>query len=291
MNLVKSSVVFPQIEIGNDPAQIKDFVQSIEDMGYDCLHIPDMVIGANPERPEGIKGRYTFQSAHHEVFVLMGYLAGLTSTITLATGILVLPQRPTVLVAKQAAEVDVLSSGRLRLGVGVGETDLEMLALGYDFSNRGKRIEEQIIVLRELWTKPLINFQGKYHTIEDMGINPMPIQQPIPIWFGGEADAVIRRMARLGDGWALNRTYPEEANALIENLYHYLDLEGRDPTSFGIDIRVNLSKHPRKTWTKLAEDWRKLGVTELGVNTMGSGFKNMQERLEAIRDFKEETGI
>jgi len=288
---IKSSVVFPQIEIGNDLAQIIDFVQAIEDMGYDCLHIPDMVIGANPERPRGIKGRYTFQSAHHEVFVLMGFLAGLTTSIELATGILVLPQRPAVLVAKQAAEVDVLSGGRLRLGVGVGETDLEMQALGFDFSNRGKRIEEQIYVLRELWTKPLVTFNGKYHTINDMGINPMPIQQPIPIWFGGEADLVIHRMARLGDGWALNRTYPEEAQALIDRLVHFLDLEGRDPKSFGIDVRVNLSKHPRKTWATLAANWRKLGITELGVNTMGSGFKTLQERLDAIRQFKEETGI
>jgi len=289
--LLKSSVVFPQIEIGNDPVLIRDFVQAVEEMGYDCLHIPDMVIGANPDRPEGIRGRYTFKSAHHEIFVLLGFVAATTKSIELATGILVLPQRPTVLVAKQAAEVDILSYGRLRLGVGVGDTDLEMQALGYDFTNRGKRIEEQVFVLRELWTKPLVSFQGRFHNIVDMGINPMPIQQPIPIWFGGDSDKVLRRMASLGDGWMLNRTYPSEATTVIDKIRKYLFEEGRDPDSFGIDIRINLSKHPRKTWKRLVEDWKKLGVSFIGVNTMGSGFQTLKKRLEAIKQFKEDTGI
>jgi probable F420-dependent oxidoreductase len=288
---MKTSVVFPQIEMGDDPILIRDFVQAVEGMGYDCLHVPDMVIGANPNRPGGIQGRYNYKSSHHEVFVLLGYVAGLTTSLELATGILVLPQRPTVLVAKQAAEIDVLSDGRLRLGVGVGETDLEMQALGYDFRDRGKRIEEQVLVLRELWTKSLVTFRGKYHSIDDMGITPMPKQRPIPIWFGGEADAVIRRMARLGEGWMLNRTYPEEAKPMIEKLHHYLAEAGRNPDKFGIDIRVNLSKHPRDTWAKLVGNWRELGVTYIGVNTMGSGFKNLQERLEAIELFKQETGL
>ena len=191
---MKSSVVFPQIEMGDDPVVIRDFVQAVEGMGYDCLHVPDMVIGANPDRAGGIRGRYTYKSSHHEVFVLLGYAAALTHSLELATGVLVLPQRSTVLVAKQAAEVDVLSGGRLRLGVGVGETDLEMQALGYEFGDRGKRIEEQVFLLRELWTKPLVTFKGTYHTVDDMGINPRPKQRPIPIWFGGDADAVIRRM-------------------------------------------------------------------------------------------------
>ena len=148
--MLKTSVVFPQIEIGDDPIAIRDFVQAVEVMGYDSLHVPDMVIGANPDRPGGIKGRYNYRSSHHEVFVLLGYAAALTKSLELTTGVLVLPQRPTVLVAKQAAEIDVLSGGRLRLGVGVGETDLEMQALGYDFRDRGNRIEEQVFLLREL---------------------------------------------------------------------------------------------------------------------------------------------
>jgi len=289
--LLKSSVVFPQLEIGNDPNLICDLVQAVEEMGYDCLHFPDMVIGANPDRPEGIRGRYTFKSAHHEIFVLLGFVAATTKSIELATGILVLPQRPTVLVAKQAAEVDVLSYGRLRLGVGVGDTDLEMQALGYDFTNRGKRIEEQVFVLRELWTKPLVSFQGRFHNIVDMGINPMPVQRPIPIWFGGDSDKVLRRMASLGDGWMLNRTYPSEATTVIAKLRKYLYEEGRDPDSFGIDIRINLSKHPRNTWGRLVDDWKKLGVNYIGVNTMGSGFQTLKKRLEAIKQFKEDTGI
>jgi probable F420-dependent oxidoreductase len=288
---MKTSVVFPQIEMGDDPIIIRDFVQAVEGMGCDCLHVPDMVIGANPNRPGGIQGRYNYKSSHHEVFVLLGYVAGLTTSLELATGILVLPQRPTVLVAKQAAEIDVLSGGRLRLGVGVGETDLEMQALGYDFRDRGKRIEEQVLVLRELWTKSLVTIRGKYHTIDDMGITPMPKQRPIPIWFGGEAEVVIRRMARLGEGWMLNRTFPAEAKPMIEKLHHYLEEVGRNPDKFGIDIRVNLSKHPRDTWAKLVGHWRELGVTHIGVNTMGSGFKSLRERLDAIELFKQETGL
>jgi probable F420-dependent oxidoreductase len=288
---MKTSVVFPQIEMGDDPVQIKDFVQAVECMGYDCLHVPDMIIGANPNRPGGIRGRYDYQSSHHEVFVLLGYVAGLTARLELATGILVLPQRPTVLVAKQAAEIDVLSGGRLRLGVGVGETDLEMQALGYDFTDRGKRIEEQVLLLRELWTKLLVTFRGNYHTVDDMGIVPMPKQRPIPIWFGGEADVVIRRMARLGNEWMLNRAYPEEAKPLLGKLRGYLDAEGRNPDSFGIDIPVNLSKLPRDTWAQLVAQWCELGITYIGVNTMGSGFKSLAERLEAIELFKQETGL
>ena len=289
--MLKSSVVFPQIEIGNDPNLIRDFLQAVEEMGYDCLHFPDMVIGANPDRPEGIRGRYTFKSAHHEIFVLLGFVAATTKSIELATGILVLPQRPTVLVAKQAAEVDVLSYGRLRLGVGVGDTDLEMQALGYDFTSRGKRIEEQVFLLRELWTKPLVSFQGRFHNIVDMGINPMPVQRPIPIWFGGDSDKVLRRMASLGDGWMLNRTYPSEATVVMDKLREYLYEEGRAPDSFGIDIRINLSKHPRNTWERLVEEWRNLGVNYIGVNTMGSGFQTLENHLEAIKQFKDDTGI
>lgn len=288
---MKTSVVFPHIEIGDDPVIIRDFVQVIEELGYDCLHVPDMVIGANPDRPGGIRGRYTYRSAHHEVFVLLGYAAGLTESLELATGVLVLPQRPTVLVAKQAAEIDVLSNGRLRLGIGVGETDLEMQALGYDFKDRGKRIEEQIYLLRELWTNSLVTFRGNYHIVDDMGIAPLPKQRPIPIWLGGEADIVIRRMAKMGEGWMLNRTYPEEARPLIAKLDMYLEEEGRDRDEFGIDIRVNLSKHPRNTWPGIVEQWQELGVSYIGVNTIGSGFKSLQERLIAIEAFKRETGI
>jgi len=190
-----------------------------------------------------------------------------------------------------AAEIDVLSGGRLRLGVGVGETDLEMQALGHGFTDRGKRIEEQVLLMRELWTKSLVTLKGNYHTVDDMGIAPMPRQRPIPIWFGGEADVVIRRMARLGDGWMLNRAYPEEAKPMLEKLHGYLGQEGRNPDEFGVDIRINLSKHPRATWPQLVGQWRALGITYIGVNNMGSGFKSLAERLEAIDLFKQETGL
>src|SRR5690606_34184587 len=145
-------------------------------------------------------GPYTFKDPFQEPFVLFGYLAGLTQRLELVTGILILPQRETALVAKQAAQVDVLSGGRLRLGVGIGWNEIEYEAMNFSFRNRGKRIEEQIEVLRRLWTEPLVKFDSQWHHINDAGINPMPVQRPIPIWFGGGADVVLQRMARIGDG-------------------------------------------------------------------------------------------
>ncbi|HEX9921222.1 MAG TPA: LLM class F420-dependent oxidoreductase, partial [Anaerolineae bacterium] len=195
---MKLGVVFPQTEIGHDPAMIKDYVQTAEGLGYAYLLAYDHVLGANPDRPGGWQGPYTYRDSFHEPLVLYGYLAGLTQTIEFVSGILILPQRQTVLVAKQAAQVDLLSGGCLRLGVGIGWNAVEFEALGQDFHTRGKRIEEQVTLLRELWTKPLVTFEGAGHTISAAGLNPLPVQRPIPIWFGGMADVVLRRTARLG---------------------------------------------------------------------------------------------
>ena len=162
-----------------------------------------------------------------------------------------------------------------------------MEALGFDFGNRGRRIEEQVRVLRELWTKPLVTFRGQYHTIDDRGINPAPIQQPIPIWFGGSAPAVLRRMARMGDGWMLDQAYPSEAKPLLEKLRSHLEAEGRRLEGFGIDVHVKLSQHPRETWAQLVEEWRERGATYVGVDTTGSDFRTSQEHLEAVHQFKD----
>ncbi len=199
---MKFGVVFPQTEIGDDPVAIKDYAQAAEGLGYDYLMTYEHVLGANPERPGWEDWRpYTHQHAFHEPFVLFGYLAALTEKLEMVTAVLVLPQRQTPLVAKQAAQVDVLTNGRLRLGVGVGWNDVEYAGMGADFHTRGGRIEEQIKLLRDLWTKPLVKHEGEFETIDDMGINPLPVQRPIPIWVGGEADVVLRRMARIADGW------------------------------------------------------------------------------------------
>src|SRR4029453_17668221 len=194
-------VVFPQVEIGQDPAVVRDYAQTVEGLGYTPLLVFDHLPGANPERPGGWKGPYTYRHLFHEPFVLFGYLAAVTERVELVTGILILPQRQTALVAKQAAVVDVLSRGRLRLGIGIGWNFVEYEALGENFKNRGRRSEEQIEVLRALWTKELVTFTGRWHKITDAGINPLPVQRPIPIWLGGGAEQVLRRIARLGDGW------------------------------------------------------------------------------------------
>ena len=188
-------VVFPQVEIGNDPAAIRDYAQAVEAMGYTHILAFDHVLGANPPSHPGLKGPYTYKHPFHEPFVLFGFLAAVTTRVELVTGIIILPQRQTALVAKQTACVDVLSGGRLRLGVAVGWNFVEYEALGEDFKNRGQRIEEQIEILRALWTKELVTVEGRWHRVTDAGINPPPVQRPIPIWMGGESDPVVRRAA------------------------------------------------------------------------------------------------
>jgi probable F420-dependent oxidoreductase len=288
---MKFGVVFPQTEIGADPIAIRDYAQTAESLGYDYLLTYDHVLGANPERPGGWRGPYTYREMFHEPLVLFGYLAGLTQRIELVTGIVILPQRQTALVAKQAAEVDILSGGRMRLGVGIGWNQVEYESLNEDFTNRGKRIEEQVTLLRELWTKPLVKFEGKHHTVPDAGINPLPVQRPIPIWFGGIADAVLERMARLGDGWIANQTAPEKFQVAVEKLRGYLSQAGRDLSAFGLDMRIGLKASPRDQWGKEVEVWRGLGVTHLCFNTMGAGLTSAQQHIDAIQYFKAEIGV
>jgi probable F420-dependent oxidoreductase len=283
---MKFGVVFPQTEIGADPNIIKDYVQTAEGLGYDYLLTYDHVLGANPDRPGGWKGPYTYEHQFHEPMVLFGYMAALTEKIEFVTGILILPQRQTALVAKQAAQVDVLSGGRLRLGIGIGWNQVEYQSLKEDFSNRGRRIEEQVALLREFWTNPLVIFAGEHHTIVGAGINPMPIQRPIPIWFGGGADVVLRRTAEIGDGWMPNAMPLDKATEMIEKLHRYLEEAERDPKTFGLDVRVSMKQHEKTEWARVVKQWQSLGATHLSVNTMGAGF-TPQQHIQAIREFKE----
>ena len=193
--------IFPQTEIGADPAAVRDFAQAAEGLGYEHLLVFDHVLGADASKRESWERPYSHVDTFHEPFVLFGYLAAITETIQMTTGILILPQRQTALVAKQAAAVDVLTGGRLRLGIGIGWNDVEYEALGENFGNRGRRSAEQIELLRLLWTQDVVNYEGRYHKVTHAGINPLPVQRPIPLWFGGGAPQVVRRLARLGDGW------------------------------------------------------------------------------------------
>src|SRR6188474_2591636 len=185
---MRIGVVFPQTEIGQDPSVIRDYAQAVEALGYTHILAFDSVVGANPDRPGGWDSPYDYRHPFHEPFVLFGFCAAVTRRIELVTGVLVLPQRQTALVAKQAAAVDVLSQGRLRLGVGVGWNDVEYEALGEDFHDRGRRIEEQVSLMRALWTEPVVDFAGRWHRVPEAGINPLPVQRPIPVWFGGQAE-------------------------------------------------------------------------------------------------------
>jgi len=280
-------VVFPQTEIGPDPAVVKDYAQTAEGLGFRHLLVYDHVLGADPNREGGWRGPYTDQHQFHEPFVLFGYLAALTRQLELVTGILILPQRQTALVAKQAAEVDVLTGGRLRLGIGVGWNAVEYEAMGEDFGTRGRRVVEQIRVLRRLWTEPVVDFSGKYHTIPRAGINPMPVQRPIPIWMGGMADAVLKRVARHADGWFPQfRPGSEQAQMFMEKLRGLVAEAGREMSQIGIEGRINYGDGNPDTWHTAIEEWRVLGATHLSVNTMGSGL-TAREHIEAVQKLGE----
>jgi probable F420-dependent oxidoreductase len=215
---------------------------------------------------------------------VFGYLAALTTSVELVTGVLVLPQRQTALVAKQAAEVDVLSDGRTRLGVGVGWNDVEYEALGESFHNRGVRCEEQVAVLRALWAKPTITFSGRWHHIDNAGIKPRPTRGNIPVWFGGNAEATLRRVGRLGDGWLPQRDPDDVARAMVERVREYARDAGRMPDEIGLEPRLTLAGVPEGERADFVAGWRDLGATHLCVNTMGLGLRTVDDHIAALRD-------
>jgi len=284
---MRIGVIFPQTEIGADPAGVRDYAQAAEALGYDHLLAYDHVVGANPASRPNWNPPYTYKDPFHELFVLFGYLAGMTRKIELVTGIVILPQRQTVLAAKQAAAVDVLSGGRLRFGIGIGWNHVEYEALGENFKNRGRRSEEQIEVLRALWTKELVTFEGRWHKITDAGLNPLPVQRPIPIWFGGGAEPVIKRIARLGDGWMPLFPPDDKCRALIDKMQSYAREAGRDPRSISIEGRVAIANRSPDDWVKDISAWKRLGATHIPVNTMKAGLSSPSAHIDAIRRFKE----
>ena len=286
-------VVFPQTEIGSDPGAVREFAQAAEAAGYSHLLAFDHVLGANAASRPGYSGPYDSTSLFHEPFVLYGYLAGLTKTIGLTTGVIIMSQRQTALIAKQAAAVDVLSNGRLRLGIGIGWNAVEFEALGENFRNRGRRCEEQIAVLRALWTQETVTFDGEWHKITDAGINPLPVQRPIPILFGGMADAVMRRLARLGDGWLPQfpgfdddgATPNPQGRRLIEILHGYIREAGRDPGDVAIEGRIKLGTRTPEDCTAEVAAWRELGATHVTFNSMGAGLDSPDAHIDAIQRF------
>jgi probable F420-dependent oxidoreductase len=286
---MRLGVVFPQTEIGTDPLLIRDYAQAAEELGYAHILAYDHILGANPASRPGWRPPFTYLDTIHEPFVLFGYLAGLTKRIELVTGIIILPQRQTALVAKQAAALDVLSGGRVRLGIGIGWNPVEYEALGENFSNRGRRSEEQVEILRRLWTEELVTIDGRWHKITDAGLNPLPVQRPIPIWFGGSAAPVLRRVGRLGDGWFPLVAPDEKCRAAIEKIRVYAREAGRDPATIGIEGRIAAGGRREEEWLNEITAWRNLGATHLTVNTMKAGLPTPAAHIEAIRRFRQTT--
>jgi len=288
---MRIGLVFPQTEIGSDPAVIREYAQVAEGLGYTHLLTYEHVVGVDLAHYPGWRGPYHAGHQFHEPFVLFGYLAAVTERIELVTGVIILPQRQTVLVAKQAAEVDVLSGGRLRLGVGVGWNEAEYVALGMDFRTRGRREEEQIEVLRLLWTQPIVTYEGRWHRLPAIGINPLLVQRPIPIWLGGMSEAARRRAARLADGWMPQWRPTAELRAMVEELRGWVAAAGRDPASFGIEGRLTLAQVPTAEWEKDVQAWRDLGATHLCINTMGMGLAGPREHIRLIRELAGVFGV
>ena len=285
-------VTFPQTEIGTDPGAIRAYAQAAEELGYDYLLAYDHVIGADVSaRPDwrplrGGPPGYVHTDSFHEPFALFGYLAGVTNRLGLATGVLVLGQRQTALVAKQAAEVDVLTGGRLRLGIGTGWNNVEYEVLNMDFHNRGLRSEEQVALLRALWTQEVVTFKGRWHEVIAAGINPLPVQRPIPIWFGGWAEVVLKRAGRLGDGFFFTMAPNEECRQAIERIRSYAREAGRDPSAIGVEGTAALGKGTVEQAAERLQAWKAVGATHVTFNTMNAGLRTPDDHIDAIRRFK-----
>lgn len=293
---MRVGAVFPQTEIGADPAVIRDYVQAVEGLGFDHLTAIDHVLGARvPSGPPWAKF-YTRERMFHEPLLLFAHLAAVTERIEFATAILILSQRQTALVAKQAAELDVLGGGRTRLGVGIGWNAVEFEALNESFRDRGRRVEEQVEVLRRLWSEDLVTFEGRWHRLSDVGINPPPVQRPIPVWFGAFEAVAIRRAARLGDGWIMNpRTPPgDEGRAAIEEFHGFAREAGRDPAGIGIDATVHAHRgsggEDPERWAEEARTWEDSGATHVTFRTIDCGFEGVDGHLDALRRFRAALG-
>ncbi len=287
---MKLGLSFPQTEIGTDPIVIRDFLQTAEELGYNFVTFVDHVLGEDAPRGASFANKYTRDYMFHEVMVLMGYAAAATKKIGLGTAVMILPQRQAVLVAKQAAEVDVLSGGRLRLGVGLGWNKVEYAGLGMPFSNRAQRFVEQIDVMRQLWTQRTAPFAGKFHTFDNAGINPEPIQRPIPIWIGAMKEVAVRRAAQIGDGWFMfpRQDPSDEAHAMMSTFRQAAAEAGREPDSLGINATVfaHQGAGPEE-WHSIMKKWQSMGANEFTFRTAESDFATPDAHMAAIRNMAE----
>lgn len=281
------NAMFPTRDIGSDPAKIRDWAQAAEDLGYAYIEVPDHVFGATARN--GWTPLYNEKDPFHETFVMLGFLAAVTKRIRLSSGVLIAPQRQTGVIAKQAAEADLLSGGRLRLGIGVGWNHVEYEALGQDWKTRGARQAEQVEVLRRLWSEDLVTFSGRFHALKDVNIVPPPVQRPIPIWFGGVSDAVVMRAARLGDGWMPIIPPDEKAEQKLALLREEMKKQGRDPGGFGIEGWLRMHEPDPQRWAAAADGWRKLGADMVMLYPMYR-IPSFDDQIATLRRFKEVAG-
>jgi len=287
---MRIGAVFPQTELGGDPGAVRAFGQGVEDLGFAHLLAYDHVLGADPAVHHPWTGPYDIDTTFHEPLVMFGYLAAVTTTLELVTGVIILPQRQTALVAKQAAEVDLLTGGRLRLGVGLGWNAVEYQALGENFGDRGKRSEEQIEVLRQLWTQRSVTFEGRHHHVVGAGFAPLPVQRPIPLWVGAASPRALARAGRFADGW-----FPmvppgpdlEQARAVVEAAARDA---GRDAAAVGMEGRVVWRGDAAAAAAQI-QAWAQTGASHLAVSTMDAGLTTVDAHLAALEAVAEAAGV
>ena len=286
---MQTGAVLSQNELGPELAAVRDYAQAVQDLGYDFLVTADHVVGADATDHPELDRVYPIDSYLREPLMLGAFLACAAPKLGYLTSVVILPQRQTVLVAKQAADLDGLTQGKLRLGVGIGWNPIEFTALGISFATRARRFEEQIQLMRKLWTERVVTFEGRFDTVQAAGINPRPIQQPIPIWIGASAEGAIKRATKIADGYLPLRPLAGGWQATIDSVQSWLEEAGRDPKSFGIEGRLDASQGTPDDWRKVVEMWRGFGASHLSVGTNGAG-KGPQPHIERLRQVRDVLG-
>ena len=276
--------VLPQNELGLDVSVLRDYAQAVQDLGYDFLVASDHVVGANAaDHPQQDRVQ-PLESVNHEPLSLFAFMAGVAPRLGFLPSVVILPQRQTVLAAKQAAQIDILTEGRFRFGVGIGWNPLEYTALGQRFENRARRYEEQIEVMRRLWTERVVSFEGRYHSLPAVGLNPLPVQRPIPVWVGAHAEAGVQRATRIADGYLPLRPLQGGWQATMDKVHGWLEEAGRDPATFGIEGRLDAGSGNPEDWSTTVEMWRRFRASHLSVSTAGAGgVQGHVRRLEEVR--------
>jgi len=285
---MKLGAVFSNSEVGGSVSTIRDWAQGLQDLDYDFAVVADHVVGADPAAYPDLPRVFPIDTRLHEPLTLFAFLAGAAPKLGYLSSVVILPQRQTALVAKQAAEVDVLSGGNLRLGVGIGWNPVEFTALGANFQTRARRFEEQIAVLRHLWTERTVTLQGRYHDLKAVGINPLPVQRPIPVWIGASAEAAVRRACAIGDGYLPLAPLEGGWQATIDKIHAWLQEAGRDPSTFGIEGRLNAATGSPDEWARTIDMWRRFGASHLSVSTQGLG--GVDAQLQRLREVRQMAG-